>query len=85
MAKKYHLKLDPLIKDIVKFFSKYDKSVIKPGKAASSYLKPSVHDKINSMLDFLDLERKTNEDIKKDLDDPENKKILRLLDENIRF
>ena len=85
MPKEYHLKLNPIIKDIVKLFAKYDKSEIKKGKTVASHLKPLIHDKINKMLDFLNSERETNSEIDKELKNSENSKILKLLNENIRF
>lgn len=37
------------------------------------------------MLDFLNSERKENPDMDKELKKPENSKILKLLEEKIRF
>jgi len=85
MPKEYHLKLNPIIKDIVKLYAKFDKSEIKKGKTVASHLKPKIHEEINKMLDFLNSERKINPEIEKELKKSENNKILKFLEENIRF
>ena len=85
MPKEYHLKLNPIIKQIVKFFAEYDKSELKKGKTASSYLKPVIYSEINRMLNVLDKEREANPKLREELKRDENKKILKFLDENIRF
>ena len=85
MPKEYHLKLNPFIKQIVKFFAEYDKSELKKGKTASSYLKPIIYAEINRMLDILDKERESNAKLREDLRRDENKRILKFLDEDIRF
>lgn len=85
MPEEYHLKLNPIIKQIVKFFADYDKSELKKGKTASSYLKPIIYAEINRMLDILNKERRVNAKLREDLKRDENKRILKFLDEDIRF
>ena len=85
MPKEYHLKLNPVIKAIARLYAKYDKSEIKKGKTAASHLKPLIHAEINRMLNFLDSERKDNPEIEKELKKAENSKIIKFLDEKIRF
>ncbi len=85
MPEEYHLKLDPLIKEIVKLYIKYEKSEIKKGKTVSSHLKPIVYESVNKMLEYLDAERKTNSEMAQDLKIPANQKILNLLDKKTRF
>ena len=85
MPKEYHLKLNPIIKNIVKLYAKYDKNEIKKGKTVASHLKPLIYDEINKILDFLNSERKVNAAMEKELKRTENSKILKLLEENERF
>ena len=85
MPREYHLKLNPVIKAIVKLYAKFDKSEIKKGKTVASHLKPLIHVEINKMLDFLNSERKRNPEMDKELKKPENSKILKFLEEKIRF
>ena len=79
MPKEYHLKLDPLVKEIVKFYIKFEKSEIVKGKTVASHLKPVVYERVNKMLDFFEVERDLNPKMAKDLQKPEYQKILNLL------
>ena len=85
MPDEYHLKLNPIIKNIVKLYAKFDKSEIKKGRTVASHLKPVIHQEVNRMLDFLDLERKGNQEIEDELKKKENLKVLKLLEKNNRF
>lgn len=77
--------MNPIIKEIVKLYAKYDKNEIKKGKTVASHLKPVIHAKVNKMLDFLNSERKENVDLNNELIRKENIKILKLLEEESRF
>ena len=85
MPKEYHLKLDPLVKEIVEFYIEYEKSEIVKGKTVASRLRPVVYEKVNTMLDFFEIERDLNPKMAKDLQKPGNQKILNLLEKKIRF
>ena len=85
MPGEYHLKLNPIIKQIVKLYVKYDNSEIKKGKTVASRLKPLIHAEVNRILDFLNSERRENTEMSDDLKKKENLKILKLLEEESRF
>ena len=85
MTDEYHLKLNPIIKNIVKLYAKFDKSEIQKGKTVASHLKPIIHQEINKMLDFLDTERKENPEIEEELKKKNNIKIFSFLEKKIRF
>ena len=85
MPKKYHLKLDPVIKQIAKIYADYDDSEVNKGKTAISRLKPVIHAEVNKMLDFLEQKRSKDTELSKDLEKEENARILKFLNDNIRF
>ena len=85
MPKKYHLKLDLVIKQIAKIYADYDDSEVEKGKTAISRLKPVIHAEVNKMLDFLEQKRNENKNLSQELEKEENARILKFLNDNIRF
>jgi hypothetical protein len=85
MPEEYHLKLNPIIKQIVKLYAKYDKNELKKGKTVASRLKPLIHAEVNRILDFLNSERSENTEMSEELQKKENLRILKLLEEDSRF
>ena len=83
MDDRYGIKLSPMIKKILDIYKKIDP--LKRYGNSAGYIKTAIYQQVNKYLDELDLLRTNNEEVKKILSQENNKDVLEMLENKIRF
>ena len=83
MDDRYGIKLNPKIKKILDIYKKVDP--LKRHGNSAAYVKTAIYQQINQYLDELDMLRAKNKELQKILSREENKDVLEMLENKIRF